>query len=279
MTQPIGGRIVTGTVRLMEALHLRWTISRLMHGLPPSLRRRLAWLQVRVGYMQGLTLVPEEDLQRSYEAALHLLGDDVGDPSAAYLEFGVYVGTSMACMYRATSRVGAGRLRLVGFDSFLGMPEGVAEEDDSRWHAGQLYSDLELTRRNLTRLHVPLDRVDLVPGWYEESLTDDTRQRLGLEHAAVVMVDCVISSSTRAALEFCTPLILDRTVVFFDDWSTNDLALRGLGERAAFESWLAEHPELGAEELPSLRYDRNSRAFMIIRTPASQTATTPSAAV
>jgi hypothetical protein len=266
MTQPISGRVVAGTVRLLEALRLRRAISSVVHGLPPSLRRRLSWLQVRAGYMQGLTLVPEEELQRSYEAALRLLGHDVRSPSAAYLEFGVYVGTSMACMYRATSHVHAGRLRLVGFDSFQGMPQGVAEEDDKRWHAGELYSDVELTRQNLRRLQVPLDRIELVAGWYEESLTDDTRQRLGLEHAAVVMIDCVISSSARVALEFCTPLIRDRTVVYFDDWAVLDLADRGLGERAAFESWLTEHPELAAEALPILSYSPDSRAFMISRT-------------
>jgi O-methyltransferase len=273
MTQSIGGRFVGWAVRLTARLHLRWAVSRLVHGLRPPLRLRLARLQVRLGYMQGLTLVPEQDLQRSYEAALRLLGDDVGTSSAAYLDFGVYVGTSMACMYRAASRVGASGLRLVGFDSFQGMPEGVEAEDDPRWHAGELYSDLELTRRNLARLNVPLDRVDLVPGWFEESLTDETRNRLGLERAAVVMVDCVISSSTRVALEFCAPLVRDRSIFFFDDWATVDLADRGLGERAAFEAWLAEHAEMKAEELPALSFDRASRAFMISRSPVPFTTT------
>jgi O-methyltransferase len=265
MTQSIGGRLVAWAERQADTLHLRSAVSQLVHGLPPPLRLRLARLQVRLGYMQGLTLVPEQDLQRSYEAALHLLGADVGTSSTAYLEFGVYIGTSMACMYRAASRVGASGLRLVGFDSFQGMPEGLEAEDDPRWHAGNLYSDLELTRKNLARLKVPLHRVDLVPGWFKESLTDETRNRLALERAAVVMVDCVISSSTREALEFCAPLVRDRTIVFFDDWATVDLAERGLGERAAFDAWLADHPEMSAEELPALSFDRGSRAFMIIR--------------
>jgi len=147
MTQSFGGRLVEWVVRLTDTLHLRWAVSRLVHGLPPPLRLRLARLQVRLGYMQGLTLVPEQDLQRSFEAALHLLGEDVRTSAVAYLEFGVYVGTSMACMYRAASRVGASGLRLVGFDSFQGMPQGVeAAEDDPRWRAGELYSDVELTR-------------------------------------------------------------------------------------------------------------------------------------
>jgi hypothetical protein len=83
MTQSIGRRLVKLAERLTDALHLRWAVSRLVHSLPPSLRLRLARLQVRLGYMQGLTLVPEQDLQQSYEAALRLLGDDVGSSAAA----------------------------------------------------------------------------------------------------------------------------------------------------------------------------------------------------
>lgn len=250
---------------MIEAVHLRWAISHLVHRLPPSERFMLAKVQVRLGYVEGLALVPEEDLQRSFEAALRLLGGGETASARAYLEFGVYVGTSLACMYRAASRVRASGLQIVGFDSFQGMPKGADAEDDPRWRAGALYSDVELTRRNLTRLHVPLDGVDLVPGWFEDSLTDDTRKRLGLERVDVVMIDCVIYSSTRIALEFCTPLIKDQTIIYFDDWAAADMAERNLGERAAFDEWLVAHPSLRAVELPALRFDRNSRVFMVSR--------------
>lgn len=266
MTQSIAARFLGGAVRLADVLHLRWAITGLAHRLPPPLRLRLGKLQVRLGYMQGLTLVPEQDLQRSYEAALRMLSDRGGEGLGAYLEFGVYVGTSMSCMYRAATRVGANQLRFVGFDSFQGMPAGVEQQDDRRWHAGQLYSDIELTRRNLARLGVPNERIDLVPGWFEASLSEEARDRLGLTRAAVIMIDCVLSTSTRLALEFCTPLIGQGTIIYFDDWAVLDLADRGLGERAAFEDWLAGHPEMTSEELPALQYSDDARAFLVART-------------
>ncbi|HXI79728.1 MAG TPA: TylF/MycF/NovP-related O-methyltransferase [Verrucomicrobiae bacterium] len=269
MTQSITGRFLGGAVRLADLLHLRWAITGLVHRLPPSTRLWLGKLQVRTGYMHGLTLVPEQELQRSFEAALRLMGPAVGGAGATYLEFGVFVGTSMACMYRATTRVGASGLRLVGFDSFQGMPAGVEEQDDKRWHEGQLYSDVELTRTNLKRLGVPLERIDLVPGWYEDSLTAETRQRIGLTQAAVVMVDCVLGASTRLALEFCAPLITDQTVIYFDDWAAAGVSDRGMGERAAFEEWLVVHPEMTAEELPALQYNDDVRAFLVTRTSAA----------
>jgi O-methyltransferase len=270
MIGTIGGRLLGATVRLADTLHLRWVLSGIVRRLPPPLRLRLGKAQVRLGYMEGLTLVPEENLESACAAALELLGGAVSSPGAAYLEFGVYVGTSMACMYRAAARKGADGLRLIGFDSFQGMPKSVEEQDDQRWHEGELYSDVELTKTNLRRLGVPLERVELVPGWFEESLTDETRRRIGIASAPIVMVDCVLSSATRVALDFLTALITDRTVIFFDDWAAHDLADRGIGERVAFEEWLSAHPELKAEKLPSLSYSHDSRAFLVSRVAGAQ---------
>jgi hypothetical protein len=266
MTRSITGRFLSSTLRVADTLHFRWAITGVVHRMPPRLRLRLRRFQVRTGYMHGLTLVPEQELQRSCEAALRMLGEDDGRTPGAYLEFGVYVGTSMASMYKAATQVGATHLQFVGFDSFQGMPEGVEEEDDRRWQAGQLYSDIDLTRENLTRLGVPVDRIVLVPGWFDESLIGDTRERLGLTRAAVVMVDCVLASSTRLALDFCTPLIGDGTIIYFDDWAVLNLADRGLGEAAAFEEWLRAHPEMTATEQPHLHYNDEVKAFLVKRT-------------
>ena len=254
-----------GGLRVVNFLHLRPALRWIFAHLPQSVRGRLGMLQVRLGVMDGLIKIPEDDLVRSFEAALRLMGSEAMGPTSAYLEFGVYVGTSMACMYRATTAVGADSLRLIGFDSFQGMPAGEERDDVWHWQPGQLYSDVRLTRANLERLGVPLSRVDLVPGWFEESLTDETRTRLAFDRAAIVMMDCVLESSTRTALDFCTPLIKDRAVVFFDDWSSVDLANRGLGEARALETWLLAHPEMEATPRPDLAYGVDSMAYVISR--------------
>ncbi len=216
--------------------------------------------------MQGLTLVPEDELVRSYRAAVALMEPELALPGAAYLEFGVFIGTTMACMYRASSESGA-VVRMVGFDSFQGMPKGVETQDDGRWREGDLSMSIDLARENLAKNGVPADRAELVPGWFEDTLTDATRRALGLQAAPIVMVDCVIASATATALTFLTPLIGTRSLVYFDDWAVVDLHDRGLGERAAFEAWLAEHPEFTAEEQPALGYSNDARAFLIIRRP------------
>ncbi len=268
MIEVVAARTARAGLLVVDALRLRWALRWIYRHLPPAARMWFGMLQVRLGLMEGLLKVPEADLVRSMEAALRLLGEDAREPSTAYLEFGVYVGTSMACMYRAASSTGAQRLRLVGFDSFQGMPSGEERDPVWTWQPGQLYSDIRLTRANLRRLGVPASRVELVPGWFEGSLTDATRQRLGIDRAAVIMFDCILASSTRAALDFCTPLICSRSVLFFDDWSASDLADRRLGERQAFDAWLADHPEMTAEERPDLGYGWDSQAFLVTRVAA-----------
>jgi O-methyltransferase len=261
----IGGRVLAGTVRVADALHLRWALRWVVRRLPPALRVRLSKAQVRMGYLEGLTLVPEDALVTSYRTALELVRPELDQPGAAYLEFGVYIGTSMTCMHRAVAADGAPGPRLIGFDSFQGMPRGVEEEDDRRWKEGDLFADMKLTRSNLAKQGVPAADVELVPGWFQDTLTDATRTRLGIERAPIVMVDCVLASATTTALAFLAPLIRDRSVIYFDDWAVVDLDDRGLGERVAFEAWLAEHPEFTAEEQPALHYSNDAKAFLVSR--------------
>ena len=191
MVSKVLGRLIRAWARLLHALHLFWIVRWVANHLPPRVRLRLSKVQLRLGYMQGMVLVPEDRLPETFATALRYLGKDSADVPGVYLEFGVYIGTSLACMYQAATAVGADKLRIIGFDSFEGMPDGVEQEDGSRWHKGELFSDLSLTRQNFARLNVPLTRVELVPGWFEDSLTAETRERLGIATVDIVMVDCV----------------------------------------------------------------------------------------
>lgn len=266
MASRLLGRFLRGLAWLLHALHLFWIARWFVNHLPPRMRLQVSKLQLRLGYMQGLTLVPEDVLPDAFAAALRYVNKDSADAPAVYLEFGVYIGTSLACMYHAAQTVGASQIRIIGFDSFEGFPEGVEKEDGSHWKKGELYSDVRLTQQNLTRLKVPLEKVELVPGWFEDSLTDATRKRLGIETADIVMVDCVIESATRVALDFLLPLITGRTIVFFDDWAIFDLEQRRLGEKAAFDDWIKAHPEITAEPLPNISYSDEARTFVLTRT-------------
>jgi O-methyltransferase len=261
-------------IRAARALHLGQALDRVERKLPDRMvywveRERVA-LKRRLGepvdVPLGTALVPEQEMEETLADAVATLLErrpaaEIGD----YLEFGVYVGTSMACMYRALLRHDIDHVRLFGFDSFEGLPESAATEDRAVWHPGMFSSDKATTERFLREFGVDLGRVTLVEGWYEHSLTPDLLEWHELAgRAGVVMVDCDLYSSTRTVLDFCLDLIHPSgTVIVLEDWVTQDLAERNLGEARAFREWLAAHPELRAE--PLVCHAPLSRAFLVTR--------------
>jgi hypothetical protein len=123
-----------------------------------------------------------------------------------------------------------------------------------------------------------MDRVTLVPGWFEQTATDERAAQIGLRAISVAMIDCDLYSSAVTALAFCAPRLTPLSVVFFDEWSVGAPGEQGLDERRAFGEFLAGHPEFSAEEVDDLgRYKDVSRAFVLTR--AASPAADPGASV
>jgi hypothetical protein len=220
---------------------------------------RLAW-RVR----NGFRLVPERAFEDCLAAAIERLrAEDPGEPRGDYLEFGVCHGASMACMHRVSERLGLAGLRLIGFDSFEGLPPEAAAPDEGPWLPGQYRCTRAFARRFLERAGVDWQRTFLVKGWFRDTLTAATRERHRIERASLIMVDCDICASAREALAFVAPLIRERAVILFDDWHASGLAEQGRGERRAFEEFLAAHPDIEASPLPA--YSENSEVFLLRR--------------
>jgi O-methyltransferase len=180
-----------------------------------------------------------------------------------YLEFGVYNGRSLGCTFHALEEAGLRDSRLIGFDSFEGMPGGAGCDEAAVLKGGSLYFDEASARANLRRDGVDLSRVVLVKGWFEDTLTDATIAGLGLETVGLVMIDCVIYSSTATVLRFIEPLIRDETVVIFDDWTRRNGHLAGNGQKRALDELLAAHEDLRAEEIDS--YAPHAKVFRLSR--------------
>lgn len=220
--------------------------------------------RVRAGY--NTPYVNSDELKESYAKAIaHLT--EAGAPVGDYLEFGVCHGTSMKCMNDALTEAGQSDYRLFGFDSFEGLPPEADTDDEGVWSAGQFDSDEEYTRELLTKGGIDWGRTELVVGWYSDTLNEQLMTSKDMSRkAGVVMVDCDMYLSAKDSLDFCVEAMADHAVVFFDDWfSGGDLAERNLGEKRAFDEFLAENPQFTAEERPDLRYGRGSNVYIVRR--------------
>ena len=102
--------------------------------------REVFWALRARGLIAWKPLVPEDsfcDCVRQAVAKLQELepSERLGD----YLEFGVSRGTSMACTYSTLRHAGLNHMRLIGFDSFEGLPmphTGATVRPGSTWARG-----------------------------------------------------------------------------------------------------------------------------------------------
>jgi hypothetical protein len=241
-------------INVLEATRLKGIAKRVLQASPAS--RLLRARQIR----RRKRLVDVRELTPLFTDALSLVatgGAAVGD----YLEFGVYNGTSLARMHKVLVAAGNRHSRLVGFDSFAGLPEVAATDSGGHWAPGEFSCSIDFTRSVLDFERVDWTRVQLVKGYFDTTLTPARRATLGLRHASLIMVDCDLYQSTREALQFCTPLVAGRAVMFFDDWFP--LADRNLGEKKAFDEWLVENPQFVAYEFRDFK--PYGRAFVVER--------------
>jgi O-methyltransferase len=172
------------------------------------------------------------------KAALRVTYDQIpGD----YVEFGCYRGRSLINAFTAIRSVVDNRLqneiammsaeqiescraqwqnfRLVGFDSFRGLPElqGVDTGGDD-FLPGQYACGQDQVRANLAAAGVDMSKVEFVEGWYKDTCTPATKERLGLKAVSICWLDCDLYQSTKEALDFIADLIGDGTILVFDDW-------------------------------------------------------------
>src|SRR5436853_5403287 len=214
-------RLVKGAMSAAKRLGLTKLVRALVARLPARaggrFESRVYALRRSAGDATGH--VAAEQLERRLADALLVLRDRLGtDEVGDYLEFGVYAGGTMTCADRARSAAGVEQMRLIGFDSFEGLPAEAEQINPERWSAGMFACSPEEALENMRRGGVDTERVHLVKGWFDRTLTEATRREHGIERAGVIMLDCDLYSSSRAALDFSAPAIDRAAVLVCDDW-------------------------------------------------------------
>ncbi|MEM1183863.1 MAG: TylF/MycF/NovP-related O-methyltransferase [Planctomycetota bacterium] len=160
-----------------------------------------------------------------------------------YAEFGVWRGGAMCFVGAAWERLGARDRRLLGFDSFEGLPATGERDGDKLWE-GQFEDTSADMVRSLLDGHGLGSRVELFEGWF-----DDTVSSIDDRSLAMVHVDCDLYDPARMVLERVWPRLSVGGVVVFDDYRIPDTP----GVTIAVEEFFASRPET-VEMTPGLRY-------------------------
>jgi O-methyltransferase len=182
-----------------------------------------------------------------------------------YLEFGVFQGSHFTTAFRFAQMNHLDFMKFYAFDSFQGLPEitGLDGAAPRQFSKGEFSCDAETFTKNISRHGVDLNKVVIIPGWFDQSLNLETKQKLPIKKAAIVWIDCDFYESTVPVLDFITDYIQDGTLLIFDDW----FCFNGnpdYGEQRAFREWLGRNPSIRASEFHKYGWTGNS--FILHRT-------------
>lgn len=172
-----------------------------------------------------------------------------------YLEFGVWRGDWFADFYAKISREWKNfhnharlycheidelwfqRKQFVAFDSFKGLPSVTTTDTPIHSAKEGIYSQPKRSFiKNIRRRGVDLDRVRILEGWFSETLNNESKQRLGLEKAAAIFVDCDLYESAVPVFKFISDFVHTGTVIIIDDWFRYEGDPRK-GIQRAFYEW------------------------------------------
>ena len=202
---------------------------------------------------KGLELNSREKMLKlamQYAVASKLDGD--------YLEFGVYKGDTFSGAYHLARFNGPIAMKFMAFDSFSGLPEikGV-DSEFKQYNQGQYAYGVENFKNNILKRGVDLKKVEIIPGWFDQSLNQELAGKIKLVSAAIIWIDCDLYESTLPVLNFIKDFLRDGTIIIFDDW----FCFRGhpdRGERRAFREWLEKNQEFTVSEFQKFGWHGNS---------------------
>jgi hypothetical protein len=183
--------------------------------------------------------------------SLHATGD--------YLEFGVFDGRTMTLAWQTMKRLEG--MRFFGFDSFRGI-QGAMAAETSIFPDGSYYSNLETFEHNMKAAGVDAHRVRAVEGSFRDLFREPAalQATLGITRCLVAHIDCDVYEAAKASLNFLTGLVVQGSVLLFDEFHING-ASNHLGERLALREWLAENSRISVE--PWQDYASLARAFFV----------------
>jgi O-methyltransferase len=137
-----------------------------------------------------------------------------------YLEFGVFTGSSFVFAAREHKKLkflSDLKTKFYGFDSFSGFGK-VSEHDGHPFYLDNIFKvNAQKVIANI-RKHTGGLEVQIVQGYFEQTLQGKTAQSLGVQRARIVFIDCDLKDPAALALNFVKPALQPGTILIMDDF-------------------------------------------------------------
>ena len=179
---------------------------------------------------------------------------------ATFFEFGCHSGRTFSTAINSSKYLNLFPFKAYAFDSFEGLPE-TNEKLDGYFESGTFCTSradfVDIVRKK-TGLVIADDQI--IEGYYNKSLTIDLRKNL--PKIGVVHIDVDLYSSTKDILKFTKPLLVNGSVILFDDWYCFKPGIKNsYGEHKAVNEFLDINKNV--KLLPWKAYSTFGQSFFI----------------
>lgn len=198
-------------------------------------------------------LILEKCFKKAKELGIANLGD--------YYEFGVFKGYTFWYAQKLADKLFFDKILFFGFDSFKGLPKikGIDKAEYYSFYEGEFVYSKDKVIINLNSKGINWNKSFLIEGFFEDTLNDNLRKKYKMNKVAIALIDCDLYSSTVEVLRFIESMIMDKTILIFDDYHCFKKE-KERGERKAFDEFLKRNKNLKVEEFTSLG---TGKAFII----------------
>jgi hypothetical protein len=185
-----------------------------------------------------------------------------------YYEFGIFKGFSFWFAQNKAKELGLEKLRFFGFDSFEGLPtiEGVDKTRRNIFYRGQYSCSQNDVVKNLDKYGVDWSRTFLIKGFFKDSLNERIKKQHKMDKIAIALIDCDLYSSTVEVLNFIKDMLIDNSILMFDDWNCFDKD-NLKGQRKALKEFLEQNSHFAAQ--PYFSYSLYGQTFFIFKNQTS----------
>lgn len=177
-----------------------------------------------------------------------------------YFEFGCYSGRTFSAAVNAAKYLKMHNCKFFAFDSFKGLPE-TNETEDGIFKTGEFNTSkrdfIKIVKKN-TNLRE--DNYIIIDGFYEKSLTDDLQSKM--PKIGMLHIDVDLYSSTTCLLKFVKPLLVNGSLILFDDWYCFKPGIKqNQGEQKAVKEFLEVNKNI--KFLPWKAYSTFGQSFFV----------------
>lgn len=193
---------------------------------------------------------------------LRVAGNNGKDLPQTYFEFGCHSGRTFSAAVNAAKYFKMNNCEFFAFDSFQGLPK-TEESQDGVFKTGEFFTSknefIKIIKKNT---NMDIDERHLIEGYYETSLTNDLQSKM--PKIGVLHVDVDLYSSTRDLLKFVKPLLVNGSVILFDDWycfKPGTKIKNSYGEQKAVGEYLDSNKNI--KFLPWKAYSTFGQSFFV----------------